>query len=71
MNLVRRLCRTRDVSEDFSHAAKRLLTGDALATAKSECLARIDEEIELETEGSEREVRLRESRMRFVEGAQA
>ena len=71
VNLVRRVCRTRDVSEDFTRAAKRLLSGDALATAKSECLARIDEEIELETEGSEREVRLRESRMRFVEGAQA
>lgn len=71
VNLVRRLCRTRDVSEDFSHAAKRLLTGEALAVAKAECLARIDEEIELETEGSEREIRLRASRLRFVEDVPA
>lgn len=71
VNLVRRLSRMRYVSEDFAAAAQRLLTGAALATAKAECLARIDEEIELETEGSEREVRLRETRTRFAEGTPA
>lgn len=71
VNLVRRLCRTRDVTEDFVRAANRLLTREALGSVRSECLARIDEEIELEAEGSGREVRLRASRLRFVEDAPA
>ena len=67
VNLVRRLCALMASKEDFTHAAARLLDGPALALVKAQCLARIDEQIEAEPQGSPRMVLLESARLQFQE----
>lgn len=66
VHLVRRVCALMPVHEDFVNAAARLLEGTALAEARAQCLARIDEQIDAEPEGSRRMAKLQASRQRFV-----
>lgn len=66
VNLVGRLCALMAVQEDFAHAAARLLDPAALALANAQCLARIDEQIDADPEGSGRIELLRAARARFL-----
>jgi hypothetical protein len=65
-NLVRRVAAARPVQEDFTVAAARLLPAAALADVSRECLARIDEQLEAEAEGSAAARALGRARRRFV-----
>jgi hypothetical protein len=65
-NLVRRVAWAGPVHEDFTLAAARLLPPGALAEVHGECLARIDEQLEAEAEGSPIAHALRRARARFI-----
>jgi hypothetical protein len=66
VNLVRRLCAAMTVDEDFTVAAGRLLEPEAFAQARQQCLARVDEQLDAEPEGSRRFVLLERARVRFL-----
>jgi hypothetical protein len=69
-NLVRRLGWVRvPHPEDFTAAAARLLDAAALAEVHAECLARIEEQLQAEVEGSTAFVALQRARGRFAAGA--
>lgn len=66
LNLVRRLCALTDPQEDFTRAAHRLLSAEELQAAHRQCLDRIDEQIDLEPEGSPRAAQLQAAKARFA-----
>ncbi len=66
LNLVRRLCALTKQQEDFTRAARRLLCAEELQAAHRQCLARIDEQIDLEPEDSPRAAQLRAAKARFA-----
>lgn len=68
-NLVRRLSLAQSPREDFTAAAARLLPPEALAEVHRECLARIDEQLEAEPEGSAAAAQLQAARRRFEPAA--
>jgi hypothetical protein len=55
-----------EVQEDFLHAAARLLPPDALAEVQRECLARVDDRLELAAEGSPEMAALQRARDRLA-----
>jgi hypothetical protein len=72
VNLVRRLAWVRSPHpEDFTAAAARLLDGAAQAEVRAECLARIDEQLQAEPEGSAAAAALLRARERFAAEAAA
>ncbi len=66
LNLVRRLCALANPQEDFTRAARRLLSAEELRAAHRHCLDRIDEQIDLEPEHSPRSAQLRAAKARFA-----
>jgi hypothetical protein len=66
LNLVRKVALEHPTTEEFPAAAKRLLSSEDWEKARTECLARIDEEIESEVDGSRRIARLQAHRVRFL-----
>jgi hypothetical protein len=66
VNLVRRLCARLRHDEDFVAAAARVLKPEDLVTAHTQCLLRLDEQIECEPEASTRLTLLQAARSRFV-----
>jgi hypothetical protein len=70
-NLVRRVAWAGTSGEDFTAAAARLLPPPALAEVHRECLARIDEQLEAEAEGSPAALALASARARFQSAAYA
>ena len=66
LNLVRRLCALANPQEDFTRAARRLLSAEELRAAHRQCLDRIDEQIDLEPEHSPRAAQLRAAKARFA-----
>jgi hypothetical protein len=65
-NIVRRVVGHQRSDEDFVPAAARLLQPDRLAEANLECLARVDEQLEVEEVASHTAALLKASRLRFV-----
>jgi hypothetical protein len=65
-NLVRRLSLSQEMDEAFTAAATRLLPPDALADVHRECLARIDDQLDVEPEASAASAALQAARLRFV-----
>jgi hypothetical protein len=65
LNLVRRLCALTNPQEDFTQAARRLIPSEELQSAHAQCLARIEEQIDTEPEGSRRSAQLQAAKARF------
>lgn len=65
-NLVRRVSGLRTVSEDFIGAASRLLQPSDLALAQRQCLARVDDQLDAESEGTPRALALAAFRQRLA-----
>lgn len=63
-NLVRRIGFARDMEGDFLAVAERLLNGERLRSAQRECLARINEQMELEV-GDDEAASLRLKQLRI------
>ncbi len=69
VNLVRKLCMKLEIDEDFTMAAIRLLSAEALPAVEAQCLRRVDEQIDYAEEGSDRMQKLVAGRRRFVDSA--
>ena len=67
LNAIRTVSLSQPIGEDLVTAARRLQDSDSLATTRAQLSLRIDEEIEIEDEGSERMARLRAHRLRLTE----
>ena len=67
LNLVRGLSARMPVKEDLAHAARRLQAPDDWRLTRLALIARLDEEIECEEDGSERQARLRDHRRTLAE----
>jgi hypothetical protein len=67
-NIVRKLAALQRVDEDFEAAAARVLDSRHLAEARSECLARLDDQIERTGDGDPDFESLRQARGRFLPG---
>ncbi len=66
VNLVRRVATHLRIDEDFTCAARRLLSDKALLAANRECLARVDEQIEIEAAEGAAMTPLQRGRARFI-----
>lgn len=66
LNLVRKLCATQPVVEDFEAACLRLLDPTTLTQVKAQCLLRLDEQIACEDEASSEMPALLNARLRFA-----
>ncbi len=71
LNLIRRLAVKERIKEDFTVAAERLLQPVEWEQSRASCLERVDEQIDYETEGSDRMHALQSSRLRFWREAQS
>lgn len=67
-NIVRKLAALRQVDEDFEAAAQRVLDSRRLAEARSECLARLDDQMERVSDEDPEFESLRQARGRFLPG---
>lgn len=67
VNLVRKLCLRLEADEDFVGAAARLLPAEALPAVETQCLRRVDEQIDYAEEDTDRIRKLFASRRRFVD----
>ena len=66
LNLIRAVSLARPAREDLISAARRLETVDAWNATRNQLLLRLDEEIDMEDEGSERMAGLREHRAKLA-----
>jgi hypothetical protein len=66
INLVRRLCARVSTNEPFTTAARRLLSADAMADVNAQCVARLEEQMDFESEGSQRMQTLQAAKARFA-----
>lgn len=66
LNLVRKLSDRVVVDESFTAAVARLVDADRRPEVDAQCLARLDEQIAIEDEGSDRMRTLRSARGRFL-----
>lgn len=69
LNIIRRLALRTPISEDFVLAAKRLLSSEQWESTCQKLLSRLDDEIAMEDEGSQRMLKLIERRGEFTVGA--
>ena len=65
INLLRKVAAGQAIAEPFPAAAQRLLAAEDWLTARAECLARVDEEIDAESGDSPRLTALQAQRERF------
>jgi hypothetical protein len=67
LNVVRTISSSRTFGEDLVTAARRLQDPEAWAATREQLTLRLDEEIELEDEGSERMARLQAHRLKLAD----
>ena len=67
LNVIRTLSSGQKFGEDLVTAARRLQDSDRWATTRQQLTLRLDEEIELEQEGTERMARLQAHRLALAE----
>ena len=67
LNVIRTLSSGQKLGEDLVTAARRLQDSDRWAATRQQLTLRLDEEIELEDEGTERMARLQEHRLKLAE----
>jgi hypothetical protein len=66
VNLIRKLSMSWSYREDFVHAAERLLDESQQSDVRRACLARIDEQIEAESDENAATDAMRRARLRFI-----
>jgi hypothetical protein len=71
VNLLRRLCARVRPEESFTSAARRLLGAEALECAMVQCLAKLDEQLDYEPEGTPRMRAMQDAKARFGAPTQA